>query len=130
MNNNKDCQVGQLTKQVQTLTSRTIQTNHRESKGKIFDEKSFAKIGGHHQLLFRGSALKPQQAAFGKVAQSTNLSLDKCLFLCPIDDVCVFSVLDLVKRLLTKVVRMSTAKGPQPNSTFAADRNKVTKSLV
>ena len=57
--------------QVQTLTSRTIQTNHRESKGKIFDEKSFAKIGGHHQLLFRGSALKPQQAAFGKVAQST-----------------------------------------------------------
>ena len=116
--------------QVQTLTSRTIQTNHRESKGKIFDEKSFAKIGGRHQLLFRGSALKPQQAAFGKVAQSTNLSLDKCLFLCPIDDVCVFSVLDLVKRLLTKVVRMSTAKGPQPNSTFAADRNKVTKSLV
>ena len=49
---------------------------------------------------------------------------------CPIDDVCVFSVLDLVKRLLTKVVRMSTAKGPQPNSTSAADRNKVTKSLV
>ena len=48
---------------------------------------------------------------------------------CPIDDVCVFSVLDLVKRLLTKVVRMSTAKGPQPNSTSAADRNKVTTSL-
>ena len=41
-----------------------------------------------------------------------------------------FSVLDLVKRLLTKVVRMSTAKGPQPNSTSAADRNKVTKFLA
>ena len=53
--------------QVQTLTNRTIQTNHRESKGKIFDEKSFANIGGRHQLLFRGSALKPQQAALGKV---------------------------------------------------------------
>ena len=60
--------------QVQTLTSRTIQTNHRESKGKIFDEKSFAKIGGRHQLLFRGSALKPQQAAFGKVDRVQNRS--------------------------------------------------------
>ena len=54
----------------------------------------------------------------------------KRLFMCTIQWCLCFSVLDLVKRLLTKVVRMSTVKGPQPNSTSAADRNKVTKSLA
>ena len=68
------------------------------------------------------------QSTFAFLGESLLLAGSVCL--CTTQWCLCFSVLDLVKRLLTKVVRMSTVKGPQPNSTSAADRNKVTKSLV
>ena len=124
-------------------TSRNTQTNHRErTRGRDPRKGGFARIGGRHEPPFRGNALKPQQSAFWKSWESTMLLQStfafrgepvicwKRLFMCTTQWCLCFSVLDLVKRLLTKVVRMSTAKGPQPNSTSAADRNKVTKSLV